>query len=50
MEQVIPRTCINHSNKEVREMAETAWTLIVGGFVVTVAIGVAYLTIYLGRG
>lgn len=30
-------------------MVETIWTLAVGGFVVTMAIGVAYLTIYISR-
>lgn len=30
-------------------MAETIWVLTVGGFVITMAIGIARLAIYMGR-
>jgi hypothetical protein len=36
-----------HISKEVRVMAEAIAMLVVGGLVVTVSVGVAYLVIYL---
>ena len=45
----IPRIWISHIGQEVKQMEEAIWTFTVGWLVVMVAIGVAYLTIYLGR-
>lgn len=36
-----------HISKEMRDMAEAIVMLVVGGLVVTVSVGVAYLVIYL---
>lgn len=42
-----PRICISHISKEVRDMAETIATLVVGGLILAVSTGMAYLVIYL---
>lgn len=46
--KVFEEPLMSHISKEVRAMDETIWTLGVGGLVVTVAISVAYLAIYIG--